>query len=796
MSAAQHVGSSLLLRMARYRRLSLALVVALGLLAASGVIAPAMLQVTVRDALRQSLTADAAGYPYVLQASSNAAREQMAHVAELQPLADEPGSAVTSTAATPVTVRTVRAPLALGALQVGRYPRVAGEVTISERVATRLEVDLGDQITLRSGEAGSDARGGNHATVVGVTVDPAEADDLTVVALDPAMSGVRAGLWLSRVETSRIPALSPLMENRDDVTMRTVALRADEAAADVPGVITRLRFVSLALGLVALVLALVAGVALARPARRDVDALAAAGLAPNRAWALVRRLGVGALIAGELAAILTIYVLGSLLRRPLSGIIGQNWLHVVLPWPVIAAVLGATLLLPWLVRPAIVGLNRMSSRFEYLSPRTAAEPLRWSSMAFVVAVTLLVAGAVVVWRWPDGSMRQVLPLVAIAASVLAAPTLLVVLSRRWKWAGRRFLIGLAAPLVLVGAAVGGLTYGSAFYAATTTHEANVSDQDLVPGIPPGAYAMDRIAADRANRLVATYRQLGGGEATIYDRPDERSTNMRVTAPMTIACMERDGLASPFDVQPECLSLRTRSSVNVVVLGDAQNSVQADPGLVEAGKVGLVQFGGPQNTTALSHTVVDAVATPGLGGILPALVVDPDSALARQYRLTPSGQKLVVFWGFDEMSESAQARLRAEILRAAPTAEIADGTTRTAEDLRRAMARAVATVGALLGFLLLFVGSSLVLTGHQQTMRTLTDLAVPWRVRRGVAVVGATCLVVSGLLGCLLGRVTAEVVGTRSDATFGLSWLLPASTTMAAGLLAAAALLRLPRREGD
>jgi hypothetical protein len=397
----------------------------------------------------------------------------------------------------------------------------------------------------------------------------------------------------------------------------------------------------------------------------------------------------------------------------------------------------------------------------------------------VIAGLLLVAGIGLWSALADHISVQT----AILSCLLIAFTLPSLLSHLAslgaRTATKRVIGTVAAPLVGLSLAAVMITYATSYYAAWTSHNAISSERQSIAPQPPGSLLVDKVSDGAWPRLVEQYRQAGGEQTAAYGTPVESKHTLRVTGERVIRCMEASGTKDPNALPDDCYPQQTRSSINTIALVDSAQPgepgsglpLRVDPGLVENGRVGLLDFDRATGTV-ISMSVVPAVAEQGLGGNLPGAVTARGSQFTKDHDLRESGTSVLAFLDFDKLSETAKADYRATVTRVTP-ASLTSEDIDTYADQERALALGVAMAGAGLIVLLLTTAGLTYISSQRGFRRLVVDTGgrAAWRRRLSARLfaIPAGCIV----LGAALARLAAWYTGIHDGNGFGWIWTLPA-----------------------
>lgn len=774
----------------RFRLKQLTLLAVLGFVMAVFVVGSSEVRDSAQSAIEDSIRADQGQRAYATQTGNPAAVKVLARNENFAPVADEQADVEAGGLRAPVLIRTSQQPtLTLGVLSQGRHPSADGDATLSTATAQTLEVALGDSL-----DAVFDDGREIRARVVGITVDPADKTTNTMVVLDPSSSPERATTWLSEKDPYSFLELQSFLDRRT-ATYQSVDALATQGSDNPPRFLAALRHVPVAMGLLFLTI-IVSTLALLRTtARRDVDGLVAAGMSDQAAWRQMLRAAFGAVLLGQLVGGLAVSAVIFLLREQISGIFGQQWVGVSVPW----AEFGLTLVLTLAIGLAA---SKLARTFRAAFERFGAAKTRraWALPAAVIVLTLGFALELVALasslQSPPGSASLLAPW-ASALIVAALPFVIGFgIGRGLARATRVLFANLSTGLrtVVMVAAVVALVSGT--YASTTTHDANVNEGRSGQLQPPGSFLVFEIPNSAAGPLLETYREQGGSHVEQYEIPDETNTNLRVTGVRLISCMSKAGTRDPNVVENACFPQETYTPINTVVLGPRTKPVAtADPGLVKDGKVGLLLFKGETGKASIL-TDTDARADPRLGGNMPGLVIPKAGRVAKYFDLQPGNTSLVAFLDFSDLTPRGQARLRAAVARFAPGAQTADGTNASGYASQRSVANATAFVGATIVSIVVLVGGAAVTLGHRRTRRMLVDIGAGAGYRQRLA---SRWIAIPGLcfLICIpMTLLSTSIAGINAPASNGHLWILPSAAGLLSSALLGAIFLTVPARASE
>lgn len=777
-------GARLVVAYARHRGVQLLVFALLGFLLAVAVVGPAAVGASASAAARESLRAELGQRMFALQTSDPEVIDHLGELPAVGPVQDDLGEIATGEASAPVAVRTTTDPqLRLGVLSGGEHPDEPGELSISEPVAKALGATIGDTVSVRSGD--SETAG----LVVGYTHDPAHVADSTVVRLvddSPSFSPTR---WLSNADFYTYLELQPALD-RGAATYQPVEWLLFGTEANSPQLLSALAYVPAGAGILGGILFLSLVAALARVWTSDAGTLVAAGLAPHSAWRRILWISLGSVLLGVTAGSWAVLAGIRLARTDVSAWLGQSWAHVVVPWSHVAVVVGAVMLAAALSVPAARYLPRLWS----WRPRSTRARRRW---LVPVAGAVAVAGAVV-WvialrasfAAEDDPTARLAPIGA-AVVMLSVPALFgALLGLVFPGATRSLFSGFARSMWVTATVAATIVLATGMWSAQTTRDANLGESMSTLPVPSGSFVISSMPDSAIPALRGLYGDLGGQDVEAYEIPDSTDGNLRVSSPGTLRCVIDAGVSTITEVPPECYDSPVVAPINTVLLGPPGSEPQAEGGLVADDAVGLIWFS--RDTGSITRTATtDAQPGAGLGGNLPGLVVPADGSVAQEYDLEPSGMSEVMLTDFHRLSPEDRYALRAGVLRLAPGAELADGTSRSEYDRMRSQADVASAVGAVAAGAVILLGGGLAILAQRLTRRTLVDVGFS-PVRRAVlALCWSLVPVLSAALALALVFLTVSVGGRALDVSFGELWYLPGITGIATSGLLVLAFYRVP-----
>jgi hypothetical protein len=743
-----------------------------------------------RQAVDDGTTGDQAGRRFVVQSGAQLAGTVLASSSGFDPIVESVGTIGFDDRLVEGSVHVVRNPdLPLASLVDGRRARGPDEVELTLAAADALKAPLGERVQVGVGRAQPEPR-----TVVGFVVDASDRDAIGVIAVDPDLDPASAALWVSDRDPVTVDAVREALERR---TASYESLDTAQTGQDdrLPDAVRDLVPVSWALlvasGLLLLSLLLV----LLPVARTDASALQAAGLSAKAAWVPIARGAAVALAVGQLVGAAAARGALEVLRLRLSAELGQYWLSIPVPWPwVVASAVVA--LLSVRICPSVVAVLRLAAKMRARRTERSMRPPAHSVVALIAGALILGAAAVGNLRHPPSQLTLAAPVGAVViAGAIPGLVLRMVVPRR-RSALRVIELGLARGIH------GTLVIVCALITAASVHVAQVNQDTLAfeggtrASSPPGSLLVDALPDAAAATLLSRYAHLGGARTAAYEVPLESDTQLRVTSPSLVACMRRASTLDPDSVPPDCFPTGTYSPVNTVALATTttERSV-ADPGLLDGGSVGLLQF--PTGSgTAAATAEAPAEADDLLGGYLPGLVVPATGEVARRFGLQPGGTEIILLLDFASLGASARASIRSDVARLGPSAQVTDASGESGYERDRTAAAGEAMAAGLLALLLLAASAAAVALAGRRTMRVLVDIGSPLRARAGLALRWASLPLVCIVAAVPVVLAAATIAGIGRVTDIGGWWLIPLVAAALAGLSMPAMLLRVPPRTGE
>lgn len=775
---------ALSLAFVRQQRAQVAVLLLMGASLAVSVIGLAAVRDSAQQAVVDSLRADVAHRSWVLQSSDPAAAAALTRMDGVAPVEDDQGEIASTSGelSAAALIRSTTEPgLELGVLTQGRRPTDVGDVLVSETTADALGLQISDPVRVTVDGRPTEGR------VVGLSVDPADVTNSTVVRLVSASGDFTPSRWVSDRDFYT-GALRPLLDRR---TARYQSVDALQEMAELgrPRFLSLLRFLPTGVGLLLAVVLLTVVGGLTRRWRVYADGLISAGMAPAAAWRWLFTTAFVLVILGEIAGSVIVLAALQAFHVPVSAWFGQRWVAVALPVAEPLALVGATLLA---VVPAGALVRGGPAWRTWLGRRRPVR--RWVTPVVTVAgAVAMVAFGVSLWAAGragyDGLLGVTVPLALVIAAAL--PFALSPLASAGLPPASRAVVGnLLGGLRPVLSAVAVLSLLFGVYTARTTYDANFGEAISSPLEPAGSLVVSEMPDSVIPVLEKIYRAKGGHNLIRYGLPNETESLLRVTTTNRGRCMAAAGVDRLESVPASCSSTRAAVDPNVVGIGAPGSRPRADPALLSGGQVGLLTFAGtPLRATRISEMAAEPDVT--LGGNLPGLVVPADSTLLQTLGLAASGTSTVMLLDYATLDPTNQLYVRAATLRLAAGAQIADGTDPTAYDRLRSLANTLGILGAFGAAVLVLLGGLSLVVASSLVRRTLVDLGaaagVRWQVlgRLLAVLMGTTALVPP------LAILTASLGGRAHDASYGWVWSLPGVLSLVASAVVGVAYLQRP-----
>lgn len=719
------------------------------------------------------------GHQFAVQVNDSSANPVLARIDGAVPLAQITAATVTASNRT-ATATVIEAPVDVmtRSLTEGTAPRALGEVALPRQLAADLEVDVGDTVSI----------GGSVGRVVGVSVDPGNRWDQTVHRASAAAAiAPRADRWLLPSSPWENPELTNLLDTK---VVEGSSLAAAEKTRQqylsrfVTGVIRYTQPTTLIIGLV-IVVTMATG--LGSRLRRDVLSLQAAGVTLTRACRVVAAATGVAVLAGCIGGLLVGVAALLGLRQPLSASIDQRWLSIsVNPVFVVAAVTGFGLL-------AAAG-TYANVRWSLRAVKSVSEPrpaprIVLATMAVAALAFLTLQGQ----TWADVNLLPFalsIPVAAALSSFAGLGTWLIL--RRSRRASRVVAATLSLQLVVVAAVAGPLICLTSYFAAAQTNSTYQNLEYYRAQQPLGSFVV-MLNASSTDQVLQTYRDKGGGSATVWDVPNENNGMTRVASPAAVGCLRNKPTLNTLE-HDDCFSSPDAFTTLSTIALDTANplaSLRAGREVVQGGQAGLLAFPSTDSynssPTASSVRVVPADVDEALGGLLPAGVVGAKSPLAAELGLRPSGRQIVVLLDFGRLARSDQASLRAAVQDVAPASEYSELLVPEDENVRR-LGLVVAISGAVIVSVMLLAAVNALWTAHRDHWVILRALANP-RARVQLVTLWLTPLILCVLVATALGRWLGWFATPHNGLGLGWEWSLPGLTGILTVVLLATAKAR-------
>lgn len=669
----------------------------------------------------------------------------------------------------------------LGLLVSGRHARTDGEASISRHLAETLDVGLGSKVTVHRDDAGD-----TRVRVVGITSDPADRNGDLVITVDARPVGTPT-YWI-------LPHLPPELETNPGLTASSVIGKTEARLESPPGGVSAVGQAIPVVAALTVLVMLTALVAQVPGARRDVDALQAAGMAARRCWRVVAVWMAALAAAGSAAGAALACLLLRTFEDDAGSALGQRWTGIAVPWlPTVLVVVLPVMIAFIPTRPveAVIGwLRRDDLPVRGTGRRTIA--LGGVLLATAGAV-LIVLALLATRRRMSLDHPELVGLAGILSAVLGvrlAANGLVGLGRgrasgelARRLAGQ-LTLGTSAAL-LVGTACAG-------YAAWHTHNTYTpSDINTAPQAP-GSYLVYEAPAAAADQILARYRAAGGRHTVVHELPDESRTMVRVTTPDLVRCIDA---GPPTDRQVDSCWGSKRSTITGPALDPSlpPTEVRVEPDVLDqSGHVGIVRYG--SDLLRVEGTeITPAVRGSGLGGNLAGMIMSPDNPLAKKYGLEPSGFVELGLLDFGALDAHDAAQIRGLVAAIAPAALVSDTTTDTSLEEALAISLLAALVGAALALVIQLATCVAVVSGARQLRTAVAAIGVVRAQRMAISLRVIAPAVVSVVASGALVVAVAPRLGYPGDASMGWAWLLPLLAQAVVVAVLGVLLLRAPRR---
>lgn len=709
--------AALVYRLVRYRKgivTSLFVLFFLVGFTSSGI---AIIQATSARAAHDAVTHAAGGYPYAVTVSdstsslSSEMRRLGATPLWLESVDIETLTGRTSVEATLFDRSDM--PLPLYPLSSGRWVDGISEIVVSEAVAAELDLVLGDSVTSVSEEGQRLA----PRRVVGIGAIPTDSAAMRVSYQTDSSDDGHANTWLF----DRPPHSQASLQ--ESFTSGVIAMRTTEILAGDEEEQARLTTFPAIRGLwwgasiagLAMAMFLVAG--LSGISKKTRLALVAAGMLPAAANRLLMSAYLSVIIlsavAGSGGAAVTIFAA----RKKVAQLVGQNWIHISLPWFTITlyavSIVVCAIAAGWLFRDRRYAGPDLGSK---ISPKVVL-----TFLVFGVAIGI----AILIFANTQVISYKVAPLGALLCTALVGPLCLFFVSRSGGAAYRKYLIRLAVPFVLLATLAGGLATVSAAYSAYQARVLSAAAAMSSPMQPHGSLVALRIPDRTALEIAADY-----ASTRIFSIPREDATLIRVTTPTLADCL-RSGMAIDEAAwSADCVTTSAATIVAPIAMSDTVTKPRADPALIVNGSIELLSFSGAPEDEYAEPSIVrklDVDPDPELGGSLPGLVVPDDDPLLAELDIEDSGSNILLLRDFHSLEASERGVLRGTIVHAAPSALLNDVSSSYESDRVGVRVLAVATAVFVLAILLL--GGRALISGLARQRLVVDDLGATAGVRR-------------------------------------------------------------------
>lgn len=767
-----------------YRRREHLILFAVALVMAFAVGGVTMVLASSDAAVEQSVRLDQGGWTYATQAGTRHASRALSAMPGVVAVRDSAGEVQHGPYRSPAAIRVVSSGvLEVGHVLQGQHAAEASQVTVSLAIADDLGLDVGDIVSLNID------RRIVRRHVSGITADPADVTNRSVVLVDPRLTLSRTTTWLSATDPYSIRGLQKMMNTRV-IYYRTVESLIKQRMADRPDAIAKLRYVPYGLLFLFGILLLSALATFRKVATDDAGALVAAGMSPLHSWRTLLLAASASLGMGCTCGLLASALLLSSARRPISGLFGQFWLQAAFPVtlaPLVVASMAATL--------AAVAVG--PSAWARISPNSEKAGRTASSAGLVIASGGLLCATVMLglgWHAVQSDSRlwlaRLAPLGAVCVCLTLIPLTARILATGLPQASRRVLASSQRVLGVAAGSAAAVAILAGWYSATTEHNARVSEAVSDSIQPAGSLLVADLNMDVAHNLTAEYERLGGKLTREFIVPDESANQVRVSSSGFIRCVRSQG-PHLNDVSTGCLP-RSAAPLNLVLLTDVGRHAQADGSLIAGKRIGilLLKVG---TDRVLSTAIATATQNAQLGGNLPGLILPAEGQLARELELKATANRVVAFLDFSTLPSKSQSRIRSSLARLAPTAQVSDASGASEYDQQRAIAGMVGYAGAALALVVLLLGGASVLTRHRGIDRVLRDVGAPLPFRRRLSIRLAAVPVLVALTMLPLAYLAYWILAGTLQTTLGLAWVAPGIAGMLGSATLAVALVRVPGR---
>lgn len=713
---------------------------------------------------------------YVIQASTDAARQTLARETQAKPVALTQGTVSTETRSVEAdVVWTLGDGPGLWQLTDGRRPGARHEVGVSVAVAETLDVSVGDEILVSSeGTA-------ERVAVVGVLVDTAERSRrfLHLAARDDELPAT--SYWI----TDRNPfQQASLRAGLDEATLQ--ASSSGGALADLrrspPSVLTMVRGVSTPLIVLLQLAVLGALVCLVSIGRRDVTDLVALGLRQSTAMAVVRAAVLTSACVGVGSGLLLGHVSMTLLEGPMSRRLDQYWTGIAYSWQPV--VLAAVLAMMVLVAATSAPLARRTGAWLLrLDGGGAADGPQWVA---AVLATVVVAAITGLLRPNSGSTGAILALAVVAGIGVVlrprpSPTSPRLTSMQL---ARQLLRKVRGPLVAMAVVA---TLSAGYSASVAASASRLADEVRLPQ-PRGSLLVGEVNDVVLDRLREAYQELGGRSLLVMDDFAVSGLNLRATTAAGARCFVESRSVD------NCV---TRGHPLLLVSSGDGAEVRVSPELIGDGRAALVVID-PADQSIVASTNLPAQRDDRLGGFLPSVVLPRTLGLPAGYPSGLRGTHTVLFEDFFSLGDGERARFRSAVLRSSPSSPFSEeGDVASAYAQEQALARLGALGGTALTLALGGTAVAASTVGNRRVRRTLVALGATgyqrcrfcWRALSGlVAGVGVAAV---GMPLAVRGPTDGVDLGS-----LGLVWLLPLVAAVVIVLVAVLGFARNPSTEPD
>jgi len=745
-----------------YKRWSLLAIAAVCLCLSSLGFVFAIVTASVEYAAYQGVSAQFGAHAYALQTTDHQAAAAMAKVAKIQPVTEFTTSASAAGQLVDITVRATNSDASgFGSLEDGAWPQGVNSIALSSAAAEALRVSPGQDVQLNS----------ERMKVTGVYVIASDSSALQAVSITANISPSETSVWLTNAEPDQLSGIRQYLDARV-IQVRSLAVFGKERSSQVSD--STLGPFARAAPWCAVLTALSAAsmlVVFRRGAGPDRDALSAVGIGPLRARAII---GVPPIIASLGGFLLSAGFSAAAVQFAhlyIGRIFQQSWTHARIP----SIYYGLTI--AGLLLAILAGLTIPYSNVRLPTLVLQRDVVRIVFVSFVVSATGLASVGIADLHIP----YQATFLLGLTCATCLPTGMFAIIVHTRAAAISKLARGLfAIPLILL-TLCSILIFTTSSYSAIEAQTVNFSKATSRLPQPAKTLSVFGFPDSKFRSFESRIASIGPVKATRYQLPTEKAIQTRVTSTAVVSCMRAAQTRDPYNLPTECYPLNTAAPINVVAIDpNMGDSASADPGLLDGtGSVGVLKFSVGSGTARSTISGVSARSDEALGGNLPGLTVGPRSSIAKRLDIQPSGNDVVVVYGFDDLSLSQRARLRSVLFEYAPTAQVSE-LGDSSRVTRETVAYAVPVVGGLVMIVLGGLGLRLVVASESSRWSRVRRLAhgTWWRRMAGAwSVLSA----LTGVLSCLLGASTAFVMGHGAPVPLGLGWPVPGVALAVASL---------------